>query len=142
MVHRHRFQKSTVGTTLIGLYPTTSIPSAASYPPVAGYIIGWFGSGFMPPRVADTVLYTQPANGTGPAFDVSSLAGKTVRFAIINSLQAAGTSVIGIDNVRFLVTAPSAQAPIGTPAVSIWAMVGLGVLLGCIGVLGARVRTA
>jgi hypothetical protein len=136
--------KSTVGTTLIGLYPATRIPTAASFSPsVAGYIIGWFGhAGTMGPRVADTVLYTQPAPGTAPSFDVSSLAGTTVRFAIINSLQAAGTSVIGIDNVRLLVTAPATQTPIGTPALSSWAMVGLGALLGCVGVLGSRVRTA
>jgi hypothetical protein len=59
--------------------------------------------------------------------NVSSIAGTTVRLAIINaSNSTTGAAVIGVDNVQLLVTAP---APAAVPALGVWGMFGLGGLL-------------
>ena len=87
----------------IGLYPTTSVPSFQD---------GTFvGSRLIVPGANDTTL-----SAGSVSVNVSSVAGTTVRLAIINAMQSlsSGTgafvpganSVIGIGNIRLNVTVP------------------------------------
>ncbi len=78
-----------------GLYSTASVPSYYSIRVKA------FSPGMYEPASSDTTLHHFPATGV----DVSSLAGTTVRLAIIAaSNSTTGAAVVGIDNVKLLVT--------------------------------------
>ena len=101
-----------------GLYSTASVPSYSSSR------VKTFTPAVYEPTVSDTALQNFPATNV----NVSSIAGTTVRLAIIiGSDFTTGAAVIGVDNVRLLVTVPAAPAPV--PALGVWGMFGLGGLL-------------
>jgi len=110
-----------------GLYPTSRVPDYFS-----STLVG--SSGFYEPASSNTTLVHQSTS-----FNVSSLAGTTVRLAIIlGSVSSSGTALIaGVDNVQLQVTAP-APAPVSTPTLSGWGMIGLGGLLMLYGVRRLR----
>jgi hypothetical protein len=100
-----------------GLYSTASVPAYYSSR------VKTFLPAAYEPTVSDTALHNFPATNV----NVSSIAGTTVRLAIINaSNSTTGAAVIGVDNVQLLVTAP---APAAVPALGVWGMFGLGGLL-------------
>ena len=83
----------------IGLYPTSSVPN--------------FSLPFLGSRIVASTPGTTLDPRTTASFNVSSLAGTTVRFAIINAVQTPGGGsgapisggvVAGITNVQFNVT--------------------------------------
>jgi hypothetical protein len=108
----------------VGIYPTTSVPG---YTTAALYT-----AGFASLSSADTTMQSK----TSASLNVSSHAGQTVRFAIINAVQENAGQVIGVDNVKFLVTSPSA-----VPALSTWSFAGLALLLACAGAWALRLRS-
>jgi len=77
----------------VGIYPTTAVPKINT-PTLVGpatiYAVG----------IPDLVLHISSSTVN---FDISSVAGTTVRFAIINAANNYGTEVIGIDNVKLWV---------------------------------------
>ena len=103
-----------------GLYPASSVPAYSSSRLIT------FGTGIWEPTAqagSDTVLHNFPATNV----NVSSIAGQTVRLAvIIGSDSTTGAAVIGVDNVQLLVTV---AAPATVPALGVWGMFGLGGLL-------------
>ena len=116
-----------------GLYSTASLPSFNG-PTVAG------PSPFYATATPDTVLHSRSSTVN---FNVSAIAGTTVRFAIMNGAFRTGTEVIGIDNVHLLVTVPSApSSAFGAPTLSEWGLIALALLLGCTGFLALRQRLA
>jgi hypothetical protein len=103
-----------------GLYPTTSVPSYTSIPLVGSSI-------FLEPFTSSTALVHQSVT-----INVSSLAGTTVRLALINASDTdTGTaSVVAFDNVQLEVTSPApVPTAVPTPTLSEWGMIGLGGLL-------------
>lgn len=102
----------------VGLYPTTAVPNFQTNNAVGGVRLIVAGASNGPALVAQ-----------GPStINVSSVAGTTVRLAIINAMQStsSGTgsfisgagSVVGASNVRLNVTVPAAPVP----TLSEWAM--------------------
>ena len=90
------------------------------------------------------INYTQATDVTlqhraSASFNISSKAGQTVRFAIINAANQLGHENIGIDNVQFLV---NVSAPTPVPTLSQWSLAGLALLLGGTGFQVLRRRVA
>jgi len=111
----------------VGIYSTSSVPAFEGVPVVGNAPI-------YDPALADTTLQ---AGSSTVNFNVSSVAGTTVRFAIMNAADFLGGEVIGIDNVQFLVTSPSV-----TPAPPAWALGALGLIACGAGLLWMRRRPA
>jgi hypothetical protein len=111
---------------VVGIYSTAAVPAFPD-PAVVGGASG-------------AIIYAQPADVTlqhrgSASFNISSKAGQTVRFAIINAANYLGHENIGIDNIQFLVTVSN---PV--PTLSEWALAGLGILLGLGGYWALRRR--
>lgn len=85
----------------IGLYPTSSVPTWFA-PPLA------IGPWIDVPSASDTQLNH---SGWTIPFDVSSLAGTTVRLTIISAAALTDVQVIGVDNVQFLASTSCAVGP-------------------------------
>jgi|WetSurMetagenome_2_1015567.scaffolds.fasta_scaffold20840_3 hypothetical protein len=108
----------------IGVYSTASVPSLLNSP-IVGNMLQYCVS------TNDVALQSKSSTVN---FNVSSVAGTTVRFAIINVANGNGHEVIGIDNVKFLVTTPDTSIP----TLSEWGMILLLGLLGFIAVWTIR----
>jgi hypothetical protein len=97
--------------------------SAASVPAYSSSRVKTFNPAVYEPSSSNTALQNFPATNV----NVSSIAGQTVRLAvIIGSDSTTGAAVIGVDNVQLLVTV---AAPSTVPALGVWGMFGLGGLL-------------
>jgi hypothetical protein len=99
-----------------GLYSTASVPAYSSSR------VKTFNPAVYEPSSSNTALQNFPATNV----NVSSIAGQTVRLAvIIGSDSTTGAAVIGVDNVQLVTVA----APATVPALGVWGMFGLGGLL-------------
>jgi exosortase sorting signal-containing protein len=116
----------------VGVYTTAAIPSFSSAT-LVGNAAPYF------PAVADSTLQSQSSTVN---FNISSQAGKTVRFAIINAANFMGHEVIGIDNVQFQVNFATPVVTQSVPTLSEWSLVGLALLLGLTGYGVLRWRTS
>lgn len=112
----------------VAVYSTAAVPGFSDANLVGSTVVASPGS-------ADATLQGK----TSGSFNISSRAGQTVRFAIINAAQSNRGEMIGVDNVKFLV---NTAAPVNVPTLSEWSMVGLGLLLGCTGLYFLRYRPA
>ncbi|HLK49796.1 MAG TPA: IPTL-CTERM sorting domain-containing protein [Bryobacteraceae bacterium] len=114
----------------VGIYSTASVPAFAQAAVVGG--------------ASGVIDYAQPTDVTlqhraSASFNISSKAGQTVRFSIINAANNLGHENIGMDNVQFLVTV---STPTPVPTLSQWSLTGLALLLGGAGFQFLRRRTA
>lgn len=119
---------NTNNAAVVGIYSTASVPA--------------FGDTAVVGGASGKVNYTQATDVTlnhraSASFNISSRAGTTVRFAIINAANNLGHENIGIDNVQFLVTVSS---PTSIPTLSTWGLAGLALLVGFIGFWMLRPR--
>ncbi len=80
----------------VAIYSTASVPGFNSVSPLVGPAV------YATVAVADATLQSK----TSGSFNISARAGQTVRFAIINAVQNNRGEVIGVDNVKLLVTVP------------------------------------
>lgn len=124
----------------VGMYSTASVPNFDSSIALAGttrLIVG--GASTSPNLTASTSV----------TWNVSSLAGTTVRLAIINAMQStsSGTgafipganSVIGANNLSFKVVAPVAPtAAASIPTLSQWGLIILSAALGLFAIAYTR----
>ena len=102
------------------LYSTASVPAYSSSRVIT------FNPAIYEPSSSDTALHNFPATNV----NVSSIAGQTVRLAvIIASDSTTGAAVIGVDNVQLLVTVATPAPPPSAPVLGVWGMFGLGGLL-------------
>ena len=115
----------------VGIFSTGTVPGFADAPIVGGAS----GKNTLTTGHSADAALTHQASAT---ISVSSRAGTTVRFAIINAANNSGFEVVGVDNVRFLVNVQVATVP----TLSEWALVGLGMLLAGMGIWALRRRTA
>jgi len=76
----------------VGIFSTASVPGYSSSPLVSTV--------YASLSTADTTLQSK----TSSSVNISSLAGQTVRFAIINAVQNNMGEMIGIDNVKLTAT--------------------------------------
>ncbi len=111
----------------VGIYSTAEVPGY-TFAALNGSVV------FASLAAADTTMQSKATL----TFNISSRAGQTVRFAIINAVQNNAGEVIGVDNVHLLVTVPAPPVP----ALSTWATIGLVLLLGLTTVLSLRRRYA
>jgi hypothetical protein len=95
-------------STRVGIYPTGAVPSWTDLT-IAGASVVWG------PFVADAALQSK---SSAINFNVSALAGTTVRFAILNAANFNGKEVIVVDNVKFMVNA----GPV-IPTLNEWGMI-------------------
>lgn len=118
--------KSATGSTInnaarIGVYSTATVPGIVTAPLFPGAAL--YRTTFADVALSSITL--------GATFDVSAYAGSTVRFAIINAAFNNGEEVVGIDNVKFDVTAPAAAAAAtAVPTLSEWGLLLLAAMLG------------
>lgn len=115
---------SSTAAIQIGLFAVGSVPADT---------LGGGGASLL-----NSALYYQPGSGATDShlntvsknnLDVHTLAGTTVRFAIILvTVDPAGSLVGVVDNVHLLVTAPAAAPPV--PALGGWPAIALVFLLG------------
>jgi hypothetical protein len=150
-----------VPRTYCALYQDVAIPAGATTATfsldlgVKGYVDGGFSQSLVvalasaaaPPAATDTPLSGTPAivvdasiaqtalqSHTSSSFDISAWAGTTVRLIIVNGTNHADPgTVVGLDNVKLLVT-----APVATPTLSEWGLLALGGLLVGAGLLFSR----
>jgi hypothetical protein len=111
----------------VGVYSTATVPDLLSST-IVGSAVTYVSTG-------DSTLQSRSSTVN---FDVSAVAGTTVRFAIINAAFINGNEVIGIDNVKFLVNATPTPTSTSIPTLSEWAMIMLAALLVLFGVAGIR----
>jgi len=125
----------------VGMYSTADVPSfnlSASLAASTRLIVGGAAGG---PNLA---AYTSAT------WNVSTLAGTTVRLAIINAMQStsSGTgafvpganSVIGANNLRFNVVVPVPPTVASIPTLSQWGLIILSALLALLGIAYNRRR--
>lgn len=120
---------NTNNAAVVGIYSTATVPAFGDAATVGG-VSGKINY----TQATDVVLHSQAS----ASFDISSKAGTTVRFAIINAANNAGHENIGIDNVQFLVN----TAARGVPTLSEWGLATVGLMLGCSGFYLLRRRMA
>jgi hypothetical protein len=116
---------------VVGIYSTATVPA--------------FGSAAVVGGASGRINYSQPADAVltshaSASLDVTSVAGTTVRFAIINAANNLGHENIGIDNVQFLVTTPAPVGATSVPTLSQWGLILLSVLAGGSALLALRRR--
>ena len=115
---------------VVGIYSTATVPA--------------FGDTAVVGGASGKINYTQATDVTlqhnaSASINISSKAGQTVRFAIINAANQLGHENIGVDHVQFLVNTSSST---GVPTLSQWSMILLGLLLGGTGFVVLRHRLA
>jgi hypothetical protein len=121
---------NTDNAAVVGIYSAATVPA--------------FGDAAVVGGASGKINYTQATDVTlqhraSASFNISSKAGQTVRFAIINAANQLGHENIGIDNVQFLV---NVSAPTPVPTLSQWSLAGLALLLGGTGFQVLRRRVA
>jgi hypothetical protein len=112
-----------------GLVSTASVPTIADLINAVGRVTDGPGG--------DELALSPQSSGL---FDISSLKGTTVRFAILNVAAGSGGELLALDNVRLLVTFPT--PPTTVPTLSAWGLAALGALLAGTGYLALRPRRA
>jgi hypothetical protein len=114
---------NTNNAAVVGIYSTATVPAFGDAAAVGG------ASGKLNyVQATDVTLQSR----SSASFDISSKAGQTVRFAIVNAANQLGHENIGIDHVRFLVNTAT-PIPASVPTLSEWALIGVGLLLGFTG---------
>jgi hypothetical protein len=86
---------NTNNAAVVGIYSTAMVPNFSDITVVGG--VNGKINYFAP---SDVMLQSRLSS----TFDISTRAGTTVRFAIINAVNNTGYENIGIDNVKFTVT--------------------------------------
>lgn len=127
----------------VGMYSTGSVPSFSVSTALAATVRLIKGGASTSPTLATS---------TSATWDVSTLAGTTVRLAIINAMQStsSGTgafvpganSVIGANNLRFDVVVPVVATAANIPTLSQWGLIILSSMMGLAGIAYNRRRSA
>jgi hypothetical protein len=107
----------------VGIYSAATVPA---FPDTEAVVNGKLNYD----QPVDTTLHSQ----TSLTINVSSKAGTTVRFAIINAANNTGHENIGIDNVKFMVN----TTPV--PTLPVWGYATLAALMGLTAVFAMRRR--
>lgn len=108
---------NTNNAAVVGVYSTAGVPAFAD-----SAVVGAVSGKINYTQATDVALQSR----TSASFNISSKAGATIRFAIINAANNSGHENIGIDNVHFLV---NTAAPAAVPTLSQWALIAVGLLL-------------
>lgn len=127
----------------VGIYPTTSVPSFNASTALAGTFRLVIGGAAGGPNLVPQTSVT---------WNVSTLAGTTVRLAIINAMQSpfsgagafvpGANSVIGANNTSFKAVVPVPVVAATVPTLSQWGLIILCAMIALLGLAYTRRRQA